>query len=510
MGGNSLYFEKSVLEYQEEMESGAIDSRSLVSYFLRRIAVYDGILRSLITVNPHALDEAERLDRERQAGRVRGPLHGIPVVLKDNFDTCDMPTTSGALAFKDFVPAQDAETTRRLRQSGAVILGKANLTELANNGMTISSVKGQTLNPYDLTRTPGGSSGGTGAAVAASLAVMGTGTDTMNSIRSPSSACSLVGIRPTRGLVSRRGISPCSDLQDMCGPIARCVSDAAIMLASMQGYDPGDQSTESIKGKALPDYMDALKPDGLNGRRIMLLENIAGSDPDVLEAVESTARQMERLGAVVVRSSVPELFVPDMYRFNDVQMWEQKPCFDRYVAYEEGRLPVRSLQEYVKTGLITPSVEADLKPKSEVVDPLYAPEYLARLEKNRLLRQFMISLLEQERLDAFMYPLQTVLAVKTTEEKGQHGRNGLMATVTGLPAIDFPGGFSKPDATAPIGVPIGMELLSRPFSEPELISMAYSFEQAARVRRPPAGFPDLDFSSVVSNAQHQEPSHERT
>ncbi len=510
MGGNPLYFEKSVLEYQEEMASGAIDSRSLVSYFLKRIAVYDGILNSLITVNPHALDEAGRLDRERKEGRVRGPLHGIPVVLKDNCDTCDLPTTSGALALKDFMPKQDAEAVRRLRKAGAVILAKANLTELANNGMTISSVKGQTLNPYDLTRTPGGSSGGTGAAVAADLAVMGTGTDTMNSIRSPASACSLVGIRPTRGLVSRRGISPCSDLQDMCGPIARCVADAAIMLAAMQGYDPGDNSTEAIKGKALPDYLGSLKEGALAGMRIMLLENIAGSDPDVLQVVESTARQMEGLGAVVVRASVPELFVPDMYRFNDVQMWEQKPCFDRFVAYEEGRMPVGSLQEYVETGLITPSVEADLKPKSEVEGPLHAPEYLARLEKNRKLRQFMISLLDKERLDAFMYPLQAVLAVKTTEKRGQYGRNGLMATVTGLPAIDFPGGFSKPDATAPIGVPVGMELLSRPFSEPELISMAYSFEQAARVRRPPTGFPDLDFSSVISNPQHQESSHERT
>ena len=502
MGGNSLYFEKSILEYQEEMGSGAIDSRSLASYFLRRIAAYDGILRSLITVNPRALDEAERLDRERKAGRIRGPLHGIPVVLKDNCDTCDMPTTSGALALKDFVPRQDAETTRRLREAGAVILAKSNLTELANNGMTISSVKGQTLNPYDLTRTPGGSSGGTGAAVAASLAAAGTGTDTMNSIRSPASACSLVGIRPTRGLVSRRGISPCSDLQDMCGPIARCVSDAAIMLAAMQGYDPGDQSTEAVEGKDLPGYMGSLKPGALEGRRILLLENIAGSDPDVLQVVDSAARQMERLGAVVARASVPELFVPDMYKFNDVQMWEQKPCFDRYAAYEGGGMPVRSLREYVSTGLVTPSVEADLKPKSEVEDPLHAPEYLARLERNRKLRQFMISLLDDERLDAFMYPLQTVLAVKTTEERGQYGRNGLMAAVTGLPAIDFPGGFSRPDATAPIGVPVGIELLSRPFSEPMLISMAYSFEQAARVRRPPAGFPDLDFSSIAYNARY--------
>ena len=491
------FFEKSIAELQTLMNKGEISSKSLVSYFLRRIAVYDGILNSLITVNQDAIAQAEFLDAEREHGVVRSPLHGIPIVLKDNCDTYDMPTTSGALALKGFIPKNDAETTRRLRKAGAVILGKTNLTELANNGMTVSSVKGQTLNPYDLTRTPGGSSGGTGAAVAAGLAVVGTGTDTMNSIRSPASACSLVGIRPTRGLVSRHGVSPCSDLQDMCGPIARCTADAAIMLSVMQGYDPEDRSTETIKNKKLPDYSGCLITDALKGKKIALIKTIEGTDEDILRVIMDSVKSFEEQGASIVEVDIPELFTPDMYKFNDVQLWEQKPALDSYFSYEETRSPFKTMKEYLETGLVTPTVEADLLKKVNAPDPKDSEEYISRIEKNRALRQFIITYLDENKLDAFLYPLQTVLTVKTTETKGQYGRNGIMASVTGLPAIDFQGGFSTPDETAPIGVPVGVELLSRPFSEPLLISMAYSFEQASRKRRSPIGFPDLNFKTVA-------------
>ena len=491
--GKARIFERSAFELLAQMEQGVLTSEVLTEYYLTRIKVYDGVLNSFITVNPRALDEARQLDAERRAGRIRGVLHGLPIVLKDNYDTCDMPTTSGALAFKDLRPKRDAFTVQKLRQAGALILGKTNLTELARHGMSISSMGGQTLNPYDLTRTPGGSSGGTGAAVAANFAVMGTGSDTMNSIRSPASACSLVGIRPTKGLVSRSGICPCSDWQDTGGPIARCVSDAALMLGVMAGYDPEDQSTEIIKDRPAEDYTKALKKGAFAGRTIAVITNNLGSSPEVLKVVEDAVRDIKRLGARILECDIPELDLSKLIKEHDVQEWEQVPDLDRYLAKEGDAAPVKNTQEYFDTGLMTPSLVEDFRKKLLIRDPLHQPEYLARLEKNKQLREFVIGYMLKNKIDAFMYPLQQVLAVKTTEPKGQYGRNGHMASVTGLPAIDVPGGFSKPDATASLGVPVGIEFMAEPFSESKLIALAYSFEQATHHRRPPLAFQELDF-----------------
>ena len=493
---NDNIFEKSVAQLQQELQDGKLTSEDLVKYYLTRIKVYDGAINSMITVNPKALDEAKRLDKERKAGKIEGPLHGIPIVLKDNYDTYDMQTTSGALAFKGLMPPKDAFTVDKLRKAGAIFIGKANLTEIARHGMTVSSMGGQTLNPYDLTRTPGGSSGGTGAAVAANFAVMGTGSDTVNSIRSPSSANSLVGIRPTKGLVSRTGISPCSDFQDMGGPIARSVSDAALMLSVMAGYDPADKSTEVIKDKATEDYTKYLTEGAFKGKTIALITNNMGSDPDVMKVVNQAVADVKALGANVIDVDIPELYLPSLIKNNDVQKWEQVPDLDKYLASEGAAAPVKTTQEYFDTGLMTPSIVEDFKGKLAVKDPLNQPEYKERLEKNKQLRQFVIDYMQKNKIDAFMYPLQGVLVVKTTEPKGQYARNGLMASVTGLPAIDVPGGFSKPDDTAPLGVPVGIEFMAEPFSEPKLISLGYSYEQATHHRKAPTGFPDLDFDSV--------------
>ena len=489
-------FEKSVAELQSELQSGKITSVQLVDYYLKRIKVYDGVLKSMITVNDKAMEEAQRLDKERAAGKIEGPLHGIPIVIKDNYDTYDMPTTSGALAFKDLQPTKDAFTVDKLRKAGAILIGKTNLTEIANHGMTISSMGGQTLNPYDLTRTPGGSSGGTGAAVAANFAVMGTGSDTVNSIRSPSSSNSLVGIRPTKGLVSRTGISPCSDFQDMGGPIARSVADAALMLNVMQGYDPQDKSTEVIKNKAPEDFTKYLKTDGLKGKRLALITNNMGNDPDVMNVVTAAVADLKKLGAEVIDVDMPELYLPKLIKEHDVQKWEQAPDLDAYLASEGDAAKIKTTKEYVATGLLTPSIVEDFKMKSSIKDPLNAPEYKERIKKNLALREHVIKYMHDNKIDAFLYPLQGVLVVKTTEPKGQYARNGLMASVTGLPAIDIPGGFSKSDATASEGVPVGIELMAEPFSEGKLINMAYTYEQATHHRKAPKAFPDLDFAYV--------------
>lgn len=489
-------FEKSIPELEAQMRNGSLTSEAITRYYLQRIRVYDGCLNSMITVNPAALQEARQKDAERAAGKAVGPLHGIPIVLKDNYDTKDMKTTSGALAFKDLQPNRDAFTVKKLREAGAVIIGKANLTELANHGMTISSMGGQTLNPYDLTRTPGGSSGGTGAAVAANFATAGTGSDTVNSIRSPSSANSLVGIRPTRGLVSRTGISPCSEFQDQGGPIARSVTDAAILLEVMAGYDPADASTAVMKGKKVPDYTRALTGNAVKGKKIALLTTNLGQDPEVRRVMEAAVRDFKALGADVVNVDIPELLVSSLIKNNDVQRWEQSISLDNYLKELGSAAPVKNTKEYVATGLLTPSVAKDMEVKAAEVNPADNPEYKARLAKNARLHDFVVKYMADNKIDAFLYPLQSILVVQTNDSRGQAERNGLMASVTGLPAITLPGGFSSATPTAPEGVPVGVELMGYPFSEELLIGMGYAYEQATKHRRAPEAFPDLDFSSV--------------
>jgi Asp-tRNA(Asn)/Glu-tRNA(Gln) amidotransferase A subunit family amidase len=493
---NYSAYEKTIFDLTEDMKSGRATSAGLVRYYLERIKVYDGVLNALITVNPEAPREAERLDAMRARGQAAGSLHGIPLILKDNYNTHDMVTTSGARAFARLQPETDAFVVARLREAGAVIIAKANLTELARHGMTVSSMIGQTLNPYDLTRTPGGSSGGTGAAIAANFAAAGTGSDTVNSIRSPASANSLVGLRPSRGLVSRAGISPCSSFQDQGGPITRTVADAAVLLNVMAGYDPADETTEAIKGKALPDYTKFLRKDGLKNKKLALLTTNLGNDPEVTKIVRQAVADLKKLGAGVMEMDVPGLHMPTLIKNNDVQQWEQKTNLDKYLAALGRAAPVKNTEKYVATGLLTPSIARDMAKKAAEKDPEKNPEYLSRLRKNAALRDCVENLMRENDIDAFLYPLQTILVVQTNDPRGQAGRNGLMASVTGLPAITLPGGFSAPSYSAPLGVPVGVELMGRPFSEEVLIHMGYTYEQATKHRKAPLSVPDLDFSSV--------------
>ncbi|MEO5670505.1 MAG: amidase family protein, partial [Ramlibacter sp.] len=293
--------------------SGTLTCVALVQAYLARIEAYDRqgpALRALITLNAEALAQAAAFDREYAArnGNV-GPLHGIPIILKDNFHTADMPTTAGSVVFKGWRPPADAFVVAKMREAGALILGKASLTEFARGGMSISSLGGQVRNPYDLTRTPGGSSGGTGAAIAANFAMLGTGSDTGQSIRSPASANSLVGVRPTRGLVSRSGIVPNSFTQDEAGPIARTVRDAAALLGVMAGYDEADPVTAFGVGRAAESYTTSLRADALQGARIGVMNNLLGTEArhaQVNRVMEQVVRGMERAGATLVRFDLPE------------------------------------------------------------------------------------------------------------------------------------------------------------------------------------------------------------
>jgi Asp-tRNA(Asn)/Glu-tRNA(Gln) amidotransferase A subunit family amidase len=489
--------ETSIADIHRAFQAKRLTCHQLVELYLHRIEAYDRqapALRAMLYINPDALKTADALDVKFRTSGLSGPLHCIPIVLKDNYDTADMPTTAGSKALADLRPEHDAFVVARLRQAGAVILGKTNLHELALAGTTVSSLGGQTLNPYDLSRTPGGSSGGTGAAVAANFAVAGTGSDTVNSIRSPASANSLVGIRPTRGLLSRAGIVPVSETQDAVGPIARSVADAARLLSVMAGYDPADPSTAWSVGNVPQDYAPFLKKDGLRGARIGVLRTMFGTGPEHAEVnrvMAAALAAMQRQGATLVEVDEPALEAGKLIADNDVQKYEFKVGFNAYLAGLGARAPVKTLAEFLQTGAFhKPSLEKFLLSAQGYENPSQEPDYKDRLVRNMLTRQTLMTVFASQRLDAVVYPLQKRLVVPLTESN-QADRTGILASVTGFPAITVPAGFSTTTEAAPLGVPVGLDLLGRPWSEPTLLKLAYAFEQATHVRRPPRSAPPL-------------------
>jgi len=487
--------EATIAEIHAAFASGALTCQQLVTGYLARIEAYDDegpALNALLTLNPRALETAAEMDARYAADpSAVGPLHCVPMVVKDNFDTADLPTTGASVTLAESMPPDDAFTVRRLREAGALVLAKSNLTELAHGGTSVSSLGGQTRNPYDLTRTPGGSSGGTGAAIAANFASIGTGSDTGQSIRSPASAGSLVGIRPTRGLVSRDGIIPFSTTQDAAGPITRTVEDAARMLDAMAGYDPNDPITAFSLDKIPESYVDSLDPDALAGARIGVLAEFFGTEPrhrDVNAVTEAALAQMASSGAEIVRISIPE--IDALTRDLSVAIFETKRAFNAYLAELGPEAPVRTLEEFIDGGGFHEWIREGLEEAQRVQDVSNDPEYLGRLRRRETLRQALMTAMAEHRLDAILYPHQRRLVVPIGER--QLERNGVLSNGTGFPAITLPGGFSSPTDSAPLGVPVGIELLGPEWSEPRLIALGYAFEQATRYRRPPATTPPLD------------------
>ena len=486
--------EATIRGIHDAFASGTLDCVQLVEYYLRRVEAYDDqgpALNAILTVNPRALDTARELDRLYATDGADGrPLHCIPVIVKDHFDTADMPTTGASVALAQSVPPDDAFVVRRLREAGALVLAKSNLTELALGGTTISSLGGQTRNPYDLSRTPGGSSGGTGATIAADFGLLGTGSDTGQSIRSPASAQSLVGIRASRGLVSRDGVIPISFTQDEAGPIVRTVEDAARMLDVIAGYDPADPITAFSTGKIPPSYTESLDSNGLEGARIGLVLDLVGQDvihEEVNTVVEHAIATMTEAGATVVRIRIPNF--TDLTRDIALSGFEFKIAFNRYLASLGPAAPVGSLEEFIERGDFHPPLRRQLENYQSVRNGLTDPEYRSRLLRREELRQAVMTVIADNELDAVLYPHQRRLVAPIGE--GQLERNGVLSNSTGFPAITFPGGFSASTASAPLGVPIGIELLGPDWSEPTLIRLAYAFEQAARIRRPPTSTPPL-------------------
>jgi Asp-tRNA(Asn)/Glu-tRNA(Gln) amidotransferase A subunit family amidase len=410
-----------------------------------------------------------------------------------------MPTTGGSVALTENMAPDDAFTVARLRAAGAIIFAKVNLSELARSGVSISSLMGQTLNPYDLTRTPGGSSGGTGVAIAATFGILGTGSDTGQSTRSPASANNGVGLRPTFGLISRDGIIPISYTQDTAGPITRYVADAAVMMDYLVGFDPADTTTWVGVGKAPVTYTAALDKAALTGARIGVVTDIFGdgSHPEhawVTATTTEAIAAMRKAGAEVLSLQIPEA---GYYAANtgeiSVSNFEVKWGMDTYFATNGPKSIYKNLAEYVAAaGKSHPPVYKSLKKSSEAKeDALRSPEYAKRMKAQAVFRDRLIAVMDAHKLDALFYPHQRRLVVPATKDPEQIERNGFMASSTGLPALTVPGGFSPPTKDAPIGVPIGVEFLGRPFSEFRLLSLGYAFEQATHHRRSPVSTPSL-------------------
>lgn len=485
--------EATIPQIEQAFRDHQLTCHELVSTYLDRIAGYNKQgpkLDAVLSLNPNALASADKLDAAfAQKGPV-GPLHCVPVVLKDNYNTADLPTTGGSLSLEGARPARDAFVVARLRAAGAIILAKTNMHEFALAGTTVSSLGGQTLNPYDLTRTPGGSSGGTGAAVAANLAMTGTGSDTVNSVRSPASANSLVGMRPTHGLLSLNGIMPVSSTQDAIGPLGRHVVDVATMLQTMAATDPADPATE---GHPHPNYLASLRADALKGKRIGVLRVMFGSAPQdqpVNVLMEQALADMKKAGATLLDIDAPELDSDKLNADNDVQKYEFATVMDHYLATIPNA-PVKTAQQIYESGRFNhATLDRFLKAAVSYKDGMAEPDYKLRLERDVKTRALLEKIMADNHLDVIVYPLQKRLVVPLTE-LNQVDRNGILASVTGFPAITVPAGFSAPTQTAPLGVPVGMDILGKPWTEAKLLSIAYSFEQATHFRRPPQSAPPL-------------------
>ena len=486
--------EASVSSLQAGYTGGSFTCEQVVQFYLDRIQRYDRAgpeLNAIINLNPHALEIARELDgRFRHDPASIGPLHGIPVILKDNYNTMDVVTTGGSVILENSQPDSDAFIAGKLRAAGAVILAKSNLGELARNAVTASSLGGQTKNPYDLTRTNGGSSGGTGAAIAANFGVLGTGSDTGQSTRSPASAGSLVGVRATKGLLSRAGIIPLSGTQDEPGPITRSVADAARMLDVMAGYDPADPVTAFSQGKQPASYLESLEHATLAGARFGLLTDFVGEEErhqEVNGALSSAVETMQALGATVVEVSIPEL--DELTANIATASFEYKELFNAYLASLPQPGAVKDLDEFIADGRFLPSLRPGLETDTARENPRQSEEDMSRILRRQTLREAVAVVMAENRLDALLYPHQQILVVAIGEE--QLERNGVLSNSTGFPAVTFAGGFSSVSETAPLGVPVGIELLGLDWTEPMLLRFAQAFETQARVRRPPLSVPDL-------------------
>ena len=459
--------QESAVELLAQMRSGKITAESLILASLQQMLKWEKIVNAMISIAPDALQQARDCDDKRNRG-VELPLLGLPIVIKDNINVAGLPTTFGARALCDTYPRKDAALVQRLREAGAVIMGKSSLSEFASSGMTANSLIGQTCNPYDLTRTPGGSSGGSAVAVAMGYAAIGIGTDGVNSVRSPASACSLIGHRPSKGSIDRAGIGISSTHQDMPGSIVRTAEDAALVYSVLRG-----------KACTL-----SLSPN-LKGCRIALLKNNCGQNTQVISVVHETCKHLQQIGAELVEIDSEILDAERMLRENNVIRFEPKDNTEKYFLNPENGCKIHSFQEYLIFETIQPEVRDTLESEQTPMWSPENPEYFYRLQRTERNRADVDEWMKSEKIDAVLYPMQRIPVVKIGALGGQAGRNGIMASSLGFPAVCFPAGYTAPEISAPLGIPIGMELMGRPGADVLILSIAEKFEKAFRVRRAP-------------------------
>jgi amidase len=502
--------EATIADLQQRMQSGRETARSLAEKYLARIERIDRsgpTVRSVLELNPDALAIADGLDAERKSRGPRGPLHGIPVLIKDNIATADrMMTTAGSLALAGVKPPKDAFVAARLREAGAVILGKTNLSEWANFRSTHSTSAwsgrgGQTRNPYALDRNPSGSSSGSGAAVAANLSAAAIGTETDGSIVSPSTSNGLVGIKPTLGLVSRAGIVPISHSQDTAGPMARTVADATALLGAIAGSDGDDPATRNADAKGRRDYSASLDANGLKGARIGVVRNrLFGSNAAADDLAEAAIAVMKREGATIVDpANIPTLGKFDDTEF-DVLLFEFKADLNKYLAWLGPASPVHSLKDVIAFNKAHKADELtyfgqEIMEMAEKKGPLTSPAYKAALAKNHQLSRALgiDAVMTAHKLDALVAPTGgPAWLIDLVNGDGGTATLPGPATVTsvaGYPHVTVPAGFYR-------GLPIGISFFGRAWSEPTLIKVAFAYEQATRHRKPPSFPPTADTSGA--------------
>ena len=497
--------ETTIAQIHAALKGGTLTCRALVEGYLRRIDAYDKrgpAINSLVLINPAALDEASALDRQRVANGISRPLHCIPLIVKDNFETVGLQSAGGSLALKGFVSTRDAFQVKRLKDAGAIVLAKSNMAEWAFTPYeTVSSIlAGYTKNPYALDRVTAGSSGGTAAAVAANLGAVGLGSDTGNSIRGPSSHQALVGIRSTMGLTSRSGVIPLSSLADVAGPMTRTVADAVLMLQVIAGADPADRVTTddptlapfrpADRPTSLPDYTSALKRDGLKGGRIGVLRQAYerdSTDPEIVNVFMAALDAMRKAGAVIVDPAAVPL--EGIRRAAGVANCAGfKYDINRYLASHGDRVPVKSLQDIIKSQQFHPTVQRRLEQAQQGAENgPGTPACDAEAEYRRQVRKAVMETMDAMQLSAFVYPTWSNPPRLIGDLNTPHGDNSqFFSPTTGFPAIQVPMGYTRDGK-----LPAGVTFFGRAWDEMTLIALAYSYEQHTKHRRPAASAPPL-------------------
>jgi Asp-tRNA(Asn)/Glu-tRNA(Gln) amidotransferase A subunit family amidase len=498
---NFRLLEATVDDIHAAFRANRLTCRALVDGYLRRIEAYDKAgprLNAVQTVNPRALQEADRLDAAFRASGPVGPLHCIPVLVKDQVETSDMPTTYGSILFKDFVPKRDATVVAKLRRAGAVIIGKSTMGEYAAGYLSTASAGGAIRNAYDPRRNASGSSSGSGAGVAANFSTLAIAEDTGGSTRGPAAVHSLVGLRPTVPLVSRFGMMPAKPSTDTLGPIARTVRDAAQLLDVIAGYDPNDPVTAQAAGQIPRTYTAFLSADGLKGARLGIIRQPIDlkADPSsedyrkVKAVIDRAVADLRKLGAEVVDPvAIPEL-AQRVARAWDVNVFETEPAINRYLA-SHPNAPFKTLRDILLTGKVVPSRTRVLM--TNVGRSTEEAGYLQALRINEEVRQQVFTAMAEQRLDALVHATydhqQALIGPREMTDPqldttGQ-GSNRRLSPILGFPALTVPAGFTTDD------FPVGLELVGRPYAEPTLFRLGYAYEQATRHRKPPATTPAL-------------------